>query len=80
MSLVGPRPEDPHFVATTRRSSARAVRPSGHRGSDQIMGRDELEKYPDDVEDTEAYYVQHILPEKLADRPRVRARTGSGVT
>jgi lipopolysaccharide/colanic/teichoic acid biosynthesis glycosyltransferase/nucleoside-diphosphate-sugar epimerase len=67
MSLVGPRPEDPHFVASYTEEQRRvlSVRP-GIVGPAQIMGRDELEKYPDDVQDTEAYYVQHILPEKLA--------------
>ena len=67
MSLVGPRPEDPHFVGmyTTEQRKVLSVRP-GIVGPAQIMGRDELEKYPDDVQDTEAYYVKHILPEKLA--------------
>jgi len=66
MSLVGPRPEDPHFVAlyTPEQRRVLSVRP-GIVGPSQILGRDELEKYPDGVVDTERYYVEHILPEKL---------------
>jgi lipopolysaccharide/colanic/teichoic acid biosynthesis glycosyltransferase/nucleoside-diphosphate-sugar epimerase len=66
MSLVGPRPEDPHFVAlyTPEQRAVLGVRP-GLVGPSQIMGRDELDLYPEGV-DTEQYYVQHILPPKLA--------------
>ena len=41
-----------------------SVRP-GMVGPSQILGRDELESYPEGLKDTEAYYVEHILPEKL---------------
>ena len=34
-------------------------------GPSQILGRDELELYPEGVSDTEQFYVQHILPQKL---------------
>ena len=34
-------------------------------GPSQIDGRDEVEKYPEGCEDTEQYYIEHILPEKL---------------
>ncbi len=66
MSLIGPRPEDPHFVAhyTADQRRVLTVRP-GMVGPSQILGRDELESYPEGLKDTEAYYVQHILPEKL---------------
>ena len=66
MSLVGPRPEDPHFVAmyTAEQRAVLRVRP-GIVGPSQIMGRDELEMYPEGV-DTETYYVESILPQKLA--------------
>lgn len=67
MSLVGPRPEDPYFVSfyTPEQRAVLSVRP-GIVGPSQILGRDELEKYPDDVADTARYYIEHILPEKLA--------------
>jgi len=67
MSLIGPRPEDPHFVSfyTVEQRRVLAVRP-GILGPSQILGRDELEKYPDGLKDTEAFYIQHILPDKLA--------------
>jgi lipopolysaccharide/colanic/teichoic acid biosynthesis glycosyltransferase len=67
MSLIGPRPEDPHFVRFYSEEQRRvlSVRP-GILGPSQIFGRDELESYPEGLKDTEAYYVQHILPDKLA--------------
>jgi lipopolysaccharide/colanic/teichoic acid biosynthesis glycosyltransferase len=66
MSLIGPRPEDPYFVAfySPEQQRALTVRP-GMVGPSQILGRDELESYPEGLKDTETYYVQHILPEKL---------------
>lgn len=66
MSLVGPRPEDPYFVNfyTPEQRPVLAVKP-GLIGPSQIDGRDEVEKYPEGCEDTEKYYIEHILPEKL---------------
>ena len=66
MSLIGPRPEDPHFVRfyTAEQRAVLSVRP-GMVGPSQILGRDELESYPEGLKDTEAYYAEHILPEKL---------------
>jgi lipopolysaccharide/colanic/teichoic acid biosynthesis glycosyltransferase len=66
MSLIGPRPEDPHFVKFYTEAQRRvlSVRP-GMVGPSQILGRDELESYPEGLKDTEAYYVRHILPDKL---------------
>jgi lipopolysaccharide/colanic/teichoic acid biosynthesis glycosyltransferase/nucleoside-diphosphate-sugar epimerase len=65
MSLVGPRPEDPHFVSlyTPEQREVLRVRP-GVVGPSQILGRDELALYPEGV-DTEQYYIRHILPQKL---------------
>ncbi len=67
MSLIGPRPEDPYFVQfySPEQRAALLVRP-GIVGPSQILGRDELESYPEGLQDTERYYVDHILPEKLA--------------
>jgi lipopolysaccharide/colanic/teichoic acid biosynthesis glycosyltransferase len=66
MSLIGPRPEDPHFVKTYTANQRRvlSLRP-GLVGPSQILGRDEVEEYPDGLKDTEQYYIQHILPPKL---------------
>lgn len=66
MSLIGPRPEDPHFVSfyEERQRHVLDVRP-GMLGPSQILGRDELESYPEGLKDTERYYIDHILPEKL---------------
>jgi lipopolysaccharide/colanic/teichoic acid biosynthesis glycosyltransferase len=66
MSLIGPRPEDPHFVQyyTPAQRRVLLLRP-GIVGPSQIQGRDEVEDYPDGIKDTERYYVEHILPPKL---------------
>jgi lipopolysaccharide/colanic/teichoic acid biosynthesis glycosyltransferase len=66
MSMVGPRPEDPYFVNfyTPEQRRVISVKP-GIIGPSQIDGRDEVEKYPEGCEDTEKYYIEHILPEKL---------------
>ena len=80
MSLIGPRPEDPYFVGFYSREQRRvlSVRP-GIVGPSQILGRDELESYPEGLKDTEAYYVQHILPGKLArDLDYVEGRSFGG--
>jgi lipopolysaccharide/colanic/teichoic acid biosynthesis glycosyltransferase len=66
MSLIGPRPEDPHFVAiyTPAQRCVLLQRP-GIVGPSQIEGRDEIESYPEGLRDTERFYVEHILPAKL---------------
>jgi len=77
MSLIGPRPEDPHFVRLYTPAQLRvlALRP-GIVGPSQIQGRDEVDEYPDGIRDTEQYYVEHILPAKLArDLEYVRTTT-----
>jgi lipopolysaccharide/colanic/teichoic acid biosynthesis glycosyltransferase len=67
MSMIGPRPEDPYFVTfyTKEQRKVLTVRP-GIVGPSQIEGRDEIESYPEGVVDTEKFYLEHILPEKLA--------------
>lgn len=77
MSLIGPRPEDPHFVKlyTPAQRRVLALRP-GIVGPSQIQGRDEVEDYPEGIKDTERYYVEHILPPKLQrDLEYVRTTT-----
>lgn len=77
MSLIGPRPEDPHFVEfyTPMQRNVLLARP-GLVGPSQIMGRDETEDYPDGLRDTERYYVERILPDKL-ERDLEYVRTGT---
>ncbi|MHB1425961.1 MAG: sugar transferase [Gemmataceae bacterium] len=67
MSLVGPRPEVPPFVAhyPEQWDVVLAVTP-GIFGPCQIRFRNESELYPPDCTDVESYYIQHILPAKLA--------------
>lgn len=65
MSLVGPRPEVPEFVAifTTRYENILAVRP-GITDLASLKFRDEervLAGVPDSIE----YYARHLLPAKL---------------
>ncbi len=77
MSLVGPRPEDPYFTNfyTDEQRQVLSVRP-GIIGPSQVDGRDEVEKYPEGVENVEEYYIKHILPEKLVcDLEYVRTAT-----
>jgi len=80
MSLIGPRPEDPHFVEfyTPAQRQVLALRP-GIVGPSQILGRDEVEDYPEGIKDTERYYVDHILPPKLErDLAYIRSATFFG--
>ncbi len=65
MSLVGPRPEDPRFVAryTPEQRAVLSVRP-GITGPAQLAYRDEEHRLP--AEHTEDIYVREILPAKLA--------------
>jgi lipopolysaccharide/colanic/teichoic acid biosynthesis glycosyltransferase len=66
MSLIGPRPEDPHFVKFYTPAQRRVLRMRpGIVGPSQIQGRDEIEDYPEGLRDTEGYYIEHILPPKL---------------
>jgi lipopolysaccharide/colanic/teichoic acid biosynthesis glycosyltransferase len=65
MTFVGPRPESPDLAARYP-ASARAIftiRP-GLVGPNQILGRNEEEWYPPDV-DPQQYYIVTILPKKL---------------
>ncbi len=66
MSLVGPRPEVPEIVKlyTPEQAKVLSVRP-GLVGPAQIIGRSESSMFPKDVKDPVAYYVKHILPDKL---------------
>lgn len=80
MSLIGPRPEDPHFVAfySDEQLHCLDVRP-GIVGPSQIVGRDESDEYPEGLRDTERFYVDHILPPKLErDLHYVRTSTFQG--
>jgi len=66
MSLVGPRPEVPEIVKyyTEDQKKVLSVKP-GIIGANQILARNESDLYPPGIEDTESYYIKHILPEKL---------------
>ncbi len=77
MSLVGPRPEDPHFVRFYRPEDmiVLSIRP-GIIGPNQILGRDEQELFPEDTGDPESFYIKEILPAKLeVDRAYVQNAT-----
>ena len=67
MSLVGPRPEIPQFTGephTELWNKVLTVKP-GLFGPNQILHRNESELFPQDCQEVEAYYVEHILPAKL---------------
>ncbi len=76
MSLVGPRPEDPRYVAhyTPEQREVLRVRP-GITGPAQIAFRNEAERLRH-AADPEATYLQEIMPAKLAiDLAYLRRRT-----
>ena len=64
MSIVGPRPEAPEYVARYSPEQRRvlAMRP-GLTSLAQVAHRDEEDELP--AEGTEAYYVDVIMPQKL---------------
>jgi lipopolysaccharide/colanic/teichoic acid biosynthesis glycosyltransferase len=64
MSLVGPRPEDPHFVELHRKpyEEILAVRP-GITGLSQLAFARESEVL--DPDDRERHYTERILPQKI---------------
>jgi len=66
MSLVGPRPEVPHYVELFRQDYAEIlrVRP-GVTDLASLTFRDE-EQILAGAEDPEAHYIEHVLPAKLA--------------
>ncbi len=67
MSVVGPRPEVPRFVdhRSDQWDQVLSVKP-GLVGPCQLRFRNESELFPPGCADIEAYYAEHILPEKLA--------------
>ncbi len=75
MSLVGPRPEDPSYVAlyTQEQRQVLSVKP-GITGSTQLEYRDEASMLQGDSVDEE--YVTRLMPEKLKlDLEYVRTRS-----
>lgn len=75
MSIVGPRPEDPRFVAayTAEQRRVLSVRP-GITGPAQLAFRDEAARL--DPADPDGSYARDVLPEKLAvDLEYVRRRS-----
>lgn len=66
MTLVGARPESPDLAAAypPEAQAIFSVKP-GLVGPNQILGRNEEERYPQGVEPTN-YYIQAILPSKLS--------------
>ena len=76
MSAVGPRPEDPKFTRNYNEQwqVVLSVRP-GIVGPNQILNRNEEDLFPPG-EDHEHFYIDNILPEKLArDIEYVRSHT-----
>lgn len=64
MSLVGPRPEAPEYVALYNTQQRRVLSvPPGVTGPSQVIHRHEERLL--DREDAEEYYRQEILPKKL---------------
>ncbi len=75
MALVGPRPEDPRYVALYSAEQRRvlSVRP-GITGAASLVYRDESSMIP--VENAEDCYITQIMPAKLAiEREYLEHRT-----
>jgi lipopolysaccharide/colanic/teichoic acid biosynthesis glycosyltransferase len=68
MSLVGPRPEDPHYAAlyTAEQREALSVRPGVASLAFLRFGDEEAYIERADPADIETYYLNELLPEKLA--------------
>jgi lipopolysaccharide/colanic/teichoic acid biosynthesis glycosyltransferase len=68
MSLVGPRPEDPHYAAlySAEQREVLAVRPGLASLAFLRFGDEEAYIERADPADIEAYYLNELLPEKLA--------------
>ena len=67
MSLVGPRPHIPKFVGPPYEemwNKVLRVKP-GIFGPNQITHRNESSMFPEDCDDLEAYFLEHIMPPKL---------------
>ncbi len=64
MSIVGPRPEDPKYVArySPEQRQALSMRP-GLTSLAQVAHRDEEDELP--AQDTEAYSIDVVMPQKL---------------
>jgi len=78
MSLVGPRPEDPRFVAlySEEQRAVLALRP-GITGAAQLVFRDEAALL--DPADPDGSYIRAVLPRKLAiDLEYARGRSLAG--
>jgi lipopolysaccharide/colanic/teichoic acid biosynthesis glycosyltransferase len=67
MSIVGPRPEDPRYVAffTPEQSDVLQVRPGLTSPAYLVFGDEQTFIESADPADIEAYYVCELLPEKL---------------
>jgi lipopolysaccharide/colanic/teichoic acid biosynthesis glycosyltransferase len=68
MSLVGPRPEDPHYVAlySAEQRKVLSVRPGLASLAFLRFGDEEAYIERADPADIETYYLNELLPEKLA--------------
>jgi len=78
MSIVGPRPEDPRFVAlySEEQRAVLALRP-GITGAAQLVFRDEAALL--DPADPDGSYIRAVLPRKLAiDLEYARGRSLAG--
>ena len=66
MSFVGPRPEIPEIVRlyNAEQMKVLTVKP-GLVGPNQIVWRNEKNLLPGALSNVEAYYIAHILPEKI---------------
>jgi FlaA1/EpsC-like NDP-sugar epimerase len=67
MSILGPKPEIPSIVMHYSEEDRKvlSVLP-GIISPTQLLGKNELQKFPERIDDVEEYYLKFILPEKLS--------------
>ncbi|MBI5747772.1 MAG: polysaccharide biosynthesis protein, partial [Nitrospinae bacterium] len=67
MSIIGPKPEIPSIVILYPEKEKRVLSVvPGIISPTQLLGKSEIHKFPEIVDDAEEYYIKFILPEKLS--------------
>ncbi len=67
MSIIGPKPEIPSIVMLYSEKEKRVLSAApGIISPTQLLGKSEIYKFPEIVDDVEEYYIKFILPEKLS--------------
>lgn len=67
MSIIGPKPEIPSIVMLYSEIDKKVLSTlPGIISPTQLLGKSEMHKFPEIIDDVEEYYIKFILPEKLS--------------